>query len=90
MFFPHCTHKSKPHYPYKLNNLVPCQSNDWHLWGFGGADRQSKRLSPLRSWVGFLLRTHVKRVGERSAKSRRFSPAAPVSSHRESCQGGLG
>ena len=46
--------------------------------------RRSKRLSPLSSWVRFSLRTHVKRVGQRSAESRGFSPGAPVSSHRES------
>jgi hypothetical protein len=34
--------------------------------------------------------THAKRVGQRSAESRALSPSAPVSSHRESCQGGLG
>ena len=39
--------------------------------------RQSKRLSFL-SW------NHVKRVSQCSAKSRGFSPGAPVSSHRES------
>jgi hypothetical protein len=43
-----------------------------------------KRLSPLSSWVGFLLRTRVKRVSQRSAESRGFSPGAPVSSHSES------
>ena len=46
--------------------------------------RQSKRLSPLSSWVRFSLRTHVKRVCQRSAERRGFSPGAPVSSHRES------
>jgi hypothetical protein len=29
------------------------------------------------------LNTHVKRVSQRSAESRGFSPGAPVSSHRE-------
>jgi hypothetical protein len=55
----------------------------WH-------NRQSKGLSPLRSWVRFSLRTHVKRVSQRFAESRGFSPGAPVSPHRESWQGGLG
>jgi hypothetical protein len=32
----------------------------------------------------------VKRVSQRSAESRGFSPGAPVSSNRESWQGGLG
>jgi hypothetical protein len=32
----------------------------------------------------------VKRVSQRSAESRGFSPGAPVSSHRESSQGELG
>jgi hypothetical protein len=50
----------------------------------------SKVLSPLRLWVGFSLRTHVKRVSQRSAESRGFSPGAPVSSHRECWQDGLG
>jgi hypothetical protein len=40
--------------------------------------RQSKLLSPLRSWVRFLLRTHVKRVSQRSDESRGFSPGTPV------------
>ena len=54
--------------------------------GFGLRWRslQSKRLSPLSSWVRFLLWTHVKRVCQRSAESRGFSPGDPVSSHRES------
>jgi hypothetical protein len=52
--------------------------------------RQSKGLSLLSSWVRFSLRTHVKRVSQRSAESRGFSPGAPVSSHRESWQGMLG
>ena len=47
---------------------------------------QGKRLSPLSEIVGSILpiRTHVKRVGQRSAESRGFSPGAPVSSHSES------
>jgi hypothetical protein len=32
----------------------------------------------------------MRRVSQRSAESRGFSPGAPVSSHRESLQGGLG
>ena len=57
-----------------------------YLWDFAlhWRSRQSKRLSPLRSWVRFSLRTHVKRVRQRSVESRGFSPGAPVSSHRES------
>jgi hypothetical protein len=47
-------------------------------------NRQRKHLSPLRSWIRFLLRTHVKRVSQRSVESRGFSPGALVSSHRES------
>jgi hypothetical protein len=59
-------------------------------WCFGGAVGQSKRLSPLRSWVRFLLWTHVKRVSEHSAaESRGFSPSGPVFSYRASSQGGL-
>jgi hypothetical protein len=55
---------------------------------------------PLRSQVQTSVRTfsmrlelspHVKRVkSQRSAESRGFSPSTPVSSHRESWQGGLG
>ena len=41
---------------------------------------QSKRLSPLKSWVRFLLRKY----DQRSAESRGLSPVAPVSSNRES------
>ncbi len=40
-----------------------------HRWGH----RQNMRFSPLRS----------KRVSQRCTESRRFSPGAPVSSHRE-------
>jgi hypothetical protein len=60
------------------------------LGDFGGfrglrwRSRQRKRLSPRRLWARFSLRTHVKRVGQRSAESRGFSPGAPVSSHGES------
>ena len=39
--------------------------------------RQSKRLSPLRSWVRFSPRTHVKSVCQRPAESRGFSRGAP-------------
>ena len=46
--------------------------------GLRWRSRQSKRLSPLRSWVRFSLRTHVKRVSQRSAESRGFSPGAPA------------
>ena len=52
--------------------------------------RQSKHLSPLRSWVRFSLRTNVKIVSQRSAESHGFSPGAPVSLHTESGQGVLG
>ena len=42
---------------------------------------------PLRTWVQFPLGTtydsYVKRVSQRSAESRGFSPGTPVSSHRE-------
>ena len=49
-------------------------------------NRQSKRLSPLRSWVRISVRTrtryiYVRRVSQRSAKSRGFSRGTPVSSH---------
>jgi hypothetical protein len=54
-----------------------------YVLGFRWLSHQRKRLSPLSSWVRFSLRTHVKRVNG-SAKSRGFSPGAPVSSHRES------
>ena len=47
-------------------------------------NRQNNGLSPLSSWVRFSLRTHVKRVSQRSAESRGFSPGAPVSFHMES------
>ena len=48
---------------------------------------QSARLSPLLTWVQFPCGTtydsYVKRVSQRSAESRGFSPGTPVSSHRE-------
>jgi hypothetical protein len=61
-----------------------CTGSSGKVWRFGGGVVRSKRLSPLRWWVRFLLWTHVKRVRQRSAESRGFSPGAPVSSHRES------
>ena len=48
---------------------------------------QSPEQAPFTSeFVGSILpiRTDAKRVGQRSAESRGFSPGAPVSSHRES------
>jgi hypothetical protein len=66
------------------SQLLLVRSNGWWL------SRQSKRLSPLRMWVGFSLRAYVKRVSQRSAESCVFSPGAPVSSRSESLQGGLG
>jgi hypothetical protein len=72
------------------NGCMPVKGLWWR-------NRASKSLSPLRTWVSplrtwvwFSLRTHVKRVCQRSAESRGFSPGAPVSSHRKSWQGGLG
>ena len=48
---------------------------------------QSARLSSLLTWVQFPLGTtydsYVKRVSQRSAESRGFSPGTPVSSHRK-------
>ncbi len=45
------------------------------------------RLSPLLTWIQFPLGTTydscVKRVSQRSAERRGFSPGTPVSSHRE-------
>jgi endonuclease III len=41
-------------------------------------------LSHIKSIKHMSLQTHVKRVSQRSAKSRGFSPGAQVSSHRES------
>jgi hypothetical protein len=57
--------------------------------GFGGAIIRASVL-PLRSLVRFSLRTHVKRVSQRSAESRGFAPGAQFFSRRESWQGGLG
>jgi hypothetical protein len=48
---------------------------------------QSSEQGPFTSeYVGSILGTDssVKRVSQRSAESRGFSPGAPVSSHRES------
>ena len=57
------------------------------LWvRLGRRSRQSKRFSPLSSWVRFSLWIRVKRVSQHSAESRGFSP---VASQRESWQGGL-
>ena len=64
------------------------------LFSFGGA---VVRASAFHLWVlssilaeDFTHHTHVKRVSQRSAESRGFSPGTPVSSHRESWLGGLG
>jgi hypothetical protein len=47
--------------------------------------RQSKHLLPLRSYrFGSRYGLKWTHVSQRSAESRGFSPAAPVSSHRES------
>lgn len=40
--------------------------------------------------VKYLYICHVKRISQRSAKSRGFSPGTPVSYHRKRLQGGLG
>jgi hypothetical protein len=66
-----------------LYGLVYC-TKEWSSMTEGELPwrgRQSKRLSPLRSWVRFLLQTHVKRVCQRSAESCGFSPGTPVSCH---------
>jgi hypothetical protein len=57
--------------------------------GFGGA---GVKATAFHLWVrGFDSRYGLMwRVSQRSAESRGFSPGAPVSSHRESWQGGLG
>ena len=53
--------------------------------GLQWRSRQSKRLSPRSLIVGLILAiwTRVKRVSQRSAESRGFSPGAPVSSRRK-------
>ena len=54
-------------------------------WG----NRQGKRLSPLRLWVRARY-THVRRISQRSAKSRAgFSLGTPVFSHLKCWQGWL-
>jgi hypothetical protein len=77
--------------PYGIHIIYLCFANEllMNLMGGGGGglrwrSRQNKRLSPLSSWVRFSLRTRVKRVSQRSAESRGFSPGALVSFHRES------
>jgi hypothetical protein len=65
-----------------------------HAMGLWWHSRQRNRLSPLGLQVQVSLWTHawthVKRVCQRSAESRGFSPGAPISSHRESWHGGFG
>ena len=68
----------------------PVKRHDNIRTGFPWRRRQSKRFPPLSSWVWFSLWTRVKRVSQRSAESRGFSPGAPVSSYKASWQGGLG
>jgi hypothetical protein len=62
----------------KLFQWITVDFTSFSLWGFGGA------VVRASSWIQFSLRTYVKRVGQRCAESRWFSPGAPVSSHGES------
>ena len=56
-------------------------------FGASVAHLSERAPSPLLTWVQFPLGTtydsYVKRVSQRSAESRGFSPGTPVSSHRE-------
>jgi hypothetical protein len=64
-------------------------NSPWH-WFFYFAEGAS--TAPLRLWVRSSHRnndTNGKRVSQRSTESRGFSLGTPVSSHRESWQGGL-
>jgi hypothetical protein len=69
-------------------------SSPSHAMGLWWHSRQRNRPSPLGLQVQVPLWTHawthVKRVCQRFAESRGFSPGAPISSHRESWHGGFG
>jgi hypothetical protein len=77
-----------------LNLAEVCGLTDMHMFLYFTIYRKSRYVhlsksryvpfTALRLLVRFLLRTHVKRVSQRSAESRGFSPGAPVSYHRES------
>jgi hypothetical protein len=70
------------HYPFITFGNMQADRLEYRTWGFGS--RQTKRISPVGLGVRFSLRFYVTRIGQRSAKSRGFSPGARVSSHRES------
>ena len=63
----------------KLFQWITVDFTSFFSLGLRWRSRQSKFVDSL-----FTLRTHVKRVSQRSAESRWFSPGAPVSSHGES------
>jgi hypothetical protein len=61
---------------YKSYSLVAIILKLGYLFSISQSSEQAR--------VRFSLRTHVKRVSQRSFESRGFSPAAPVSSDRAS------
>ena len=78
-------------------NWKKCNIGKWVRWkrniGWDSTkiERWGERFVIERlSCVSAISACREKRVGQRSAESREFSPGAPVSSHMESWQGGLG
>ncbi len=73
---------------FRLGRMYSAHSLLIHsfTWGFGGAFVRARTFH-LATWVQFPLGktydSYVKRVSQRSAESRGFSPDTPVSSHRE-------
>jgi hypothetical protein len=51
--------------------------NRWNILGFNFTKRDALSSVYKIYMVRFSLRTHVKRVSQRSAESRVFSPGAP-------------
>jgi hypothetical protein len=62
-------------YDYRKYKLDTVQN-----WGFRWLNRQSKRHSSLRSWVGFSLQTHYTDVKRVQSEIRGLSLGTPVSS----------
>ena len=68
----------------KFGGLILTGKGEMYAWDFGGAI-----IAPFASGIVASIRaadtddTYVKRVSQRSAKSRGFSPGTPVSSHKE-------
>ena len=71
----------KVKYKYSPPRIFVQSYSYWYIIALRWRSRQRKCLSRLRSWVRFSLRTHVKKVCQRSADALlalRFSPIGKV------------